>query len=360
MTVDREGSSLRVAIAGGGWYGCHLASSLKAHDVEVDLFEKNDQLFGEASGNNQFRLHQGLHYARSAQTRHQSRDGYHRFVERYPRLSQSVASNIYLVPRQTSLIDFETYFSIMLSSGISVEKVPLDVIECIDARRFEGAVRCDERVVLTNRARDHFAQRLNGAAHLGHVVERVESRDDHVLVDGQCYDYFIDATWGAFDTDQPGAVPVFYEPTLLLYYRYRGGCGQHRVFPAVTLVDGALWSIYPTEDPQQFTLSSVTHTPLGHCKTKAQAYALLASADNVLVQRKRLAMETEVAPYMPAFQDLFEFVGPQFAIKTKPCGLTDNRACGVEFEQRRIRVQSGKIDNIFFATDRVLGALLSH
>ena len=88
---------MKVAIAGGGWYGCHIASSLKAFDVEVTLFEKNAQLFSEASGNNQYRLHQGLHYARSAGTRHQSRDGYHRFVERYPRLSQSVANNVYLV-----------------------------------------------------------------------------------------------------------------------------------------------------------------------------------------------------------------------------------------------------------------------
>ncbi|MEY8878092.1 MAG: FAD-dependent oxidoreductase [Leptothrix sp. (in: b-proteobacteria)] len=350
---------MKVAVAGGGWYGCHIASSLKAHGVEVTLLEKNEQLFGEASGNNQFRLHQGLHYARSAQTRHQSRDGYHRFVERYPRLSQAVASNIYLVPRETSLIDFETYFSIMLSSGIAVEKVPLSSIECIDASRFEGAVRCDERVVLTGRARDHFAQRLNGSAHLDRVVRRVESFDDHVRVDGERHDHFIDATWGAFGADLPGAQPVFYEPTLLLYYRYRGGCGSHAVFPAVTLVDGTLWSIYPTDDPMVYTLSSVRHTPIGQFDSKAAAYACLAEADSALVARKRAEMEAEVAPYLPAFTDLFEFVGPQFAIKTKPRGLTDNRACGVEFHGRRIRVQSGKIDNIFFATDRILGALVS-
>lgn len=349
---------MKIAIAGGGWYGCHIASSLKAHGVDVALFERHEALFHEASGNNQFRLHQGLHYARSAQTRHQSRDGYHRFVERYPKLSQGVAQNIYLVPKGTSLIDFETYFSIMLASGISVERIPLHSVEGIDASRFEGAVRCEERVVATDKARDHFASRLNGSARLSSCVEDVRDTGCGTLVNGEAFDYFVDATWGAFSEANKD---LFFEPTLLLYYRCRQGghASQNGPrFPAITLVDGPLWSIYPTGREHQFTLSSVTHTPLGACSTKAQAYSLLAATDADTVQRKRLAMEAEVAPYLPAFRDLFEYMGPQFAIKTKPVGLSDNRACGVRFDGRKVAVQSGKIDNIFFATDRILGALL--
>jgi hypothetical protein len=104
----------------------------------------------------------------------------------------------------------------------------------------------------------------------------------------------------------------------------------------------------------------VTHTPLGRCDTKAQAYAALAAVNIDAVAAKRVAMENEVRPYMSAFHELFEFVGPQLAIKTKPRGMSDNRACGVSIEGRRIAVQSGKIDNIFFATDRILGSLLAH
>ena len=348
---------MRVAVAGGGWYGSHIASSLLAHGVEVDLFEKNDRLFTEASGNNQFRLHQGLHYARSALTRHQSRDGYHRFVERYPKLSRAVPQNIYLVPRDTSLIDFDTYFSIMLSSGIAVEKVPLGSLAHLDSARFEGALRCDERVVLTSQAREHFMRRLGDAVHLGQPVQQAIAGDDWVRVNGQRYDHFIDATWGALEEPRFQGTSVFYEPTLLLYYRYRGDPVAD-AFPAITLVDGALWSIYPTEDAHIYTLSSVTHTPLGQCTTKAAAYAMLSEVDEAQVRAKRQLMEQQVRPFLPAFNDLFEFAGPQFAIKTKPTGLADNRACGVEFQGRQVRVLSGKIDTIFFATDRVLGTLL--
>lgn len=347
---------MRVAVAGGGWYGCHIASSLKAHGVSVDLFEKNDCLFSEASGNNQFRLHQGLHYARSAQTRHQSRDGYHRFAERYPKLSTPVEDNIYLVPKETSLIDFDTYFSIMLSSGISIEKVPLNSIEHIDVERFEGAVRCQERVVLTSAARAHFAKRLNGTVNLNHAVTEVRQHSDHVVVDGVAYDHFIDATWGALPGMDNEMGRVYFEPTLLLYYRLREAV--RGPFPAITLVDGDLWSVYPTEDADVFTLSSVTHTPLGRYDQKSDAYDRLAAIDTRLVDEKRGLMEAEVRPYMPDFNEVFAFVGPQRAIKTKPKGLSENRACGVVMNGRCFGVQSGKIDNIFYATDRILGALL--
>ncbi|MCH8179346.1 MAG: FAD-binding oxidoreductase [Proteobacteria bacterium] len=346
---------MKVAIVGGGWYGCHIASSLHAHGVEVALFEKNGRLFDEASGNNQFRLHQGLHYARSASTRYQSRDGYHRFVERYPKLSRTVESNIYLVPKETSLIDYDTYFSIMLSSGINLDKVPLNSIDWLNRSAFEGAIRCDERVVLTSSARAHFESRLDGLVRLHHRVTDLQVRDDKVRIDGEHFDYMIDATWGALSFHATRDQQVFYEPTLLLYYRQRGG---DNVFPAVTLVDGALWSVYPTEDDRMFTLSSVTHTPLANCRSKDEAYAVLADVTSDLVARKRALMEKEVQPYMPEFLERFEFVGPQFAIKTKPRGLSENRACGVDVQGRYIGVQSGKIDNIFFANDRILGLLL--
>ena len=69
-------------------------------------------------------------------------------------------------------------------------------------------------------------------------------------------------------------------------------------------------------------------------------------------------MEAEVRSYLPQFDDLFEFVGPQRSIKTKPRGLSDNRACGVERSGDVFSVISGKIDNIFFATDRILGSVI--
>ena len=110
--------SFKFGIIGAGYYGCHIASSFKALGFDVTLFDSESSLLSKASGNNQFRLHQGFHYARNYRTRVQSRDGYMRFIERYPTLSDSVKTNLYAVPDNDSLVDFLTYRLIMTSSGI--------------------------------------------------------------------------------------------------------------------------------------------------------------------------------------------------------------------------------------------------
>ena len=154
----------RIAIIGGGWYGCHIGSSLKAIGFDVTLFEQHDQLLHEASGNNQFRLHLGFHYPRHYTTRIQSRDGFNRFIERYPQLTQEVPRNIYAVPSKESLIDFLTYRLIMMSSGIEFKEVHYIYPEL---RNIDGALVCKERVILTERARRYFKERLQAALRLG-------------------------------------------------------------------------------------------------------------------------------------------------------------------------------------------------
>ncbi len=335
----------KVGIVGAGWYGCHLASSLASLGFEVTVFDRQSRLMHEASGNNQFRLHLGFHYARHHGTRLQSRDGFQRFIERYPTLSGDIAENIYAVPRQSSLIDFNTYKLIMAASGI-------DYIEMAAApsliQGVEGCLLTRERVILLERARDFFSQRLAGNLELDTEIRTVKNFDDRAEINGRPFDYVIDATWGQL---RRLPIDVFYEPTMLLYYE----CKER--MPAITFVDGPLCSIYPTEDPQIYTLSSVVHTPLGRCATAGEAHVRRAQVGRDLVTAKRIAMEDQISINVPSFRDMFRFVGVQLAIKTKPVGQYDDRSCYVFQDGRVFSVMSGKIDTIFFATERVLSMI---
>ena len=332
----------RIAIIGAGWYGCHIGLALQALGMDVVIFERAHRPFHYASGNNQFRLHQGFHYARHHGTRMQSRDGFIRFMERYPTLSADVAENIYAVPKGSSLMDFNTYKLIMVSSGLNfVELAPRPEL----LRNVEGMVHTHERVILIERARRYFGEKLERALHFNTPVENIVETEAGVLVNGHLYDYAIDATWG----HRGGLpMPVIYEPTLLLYYEAR-----ERV-PAVTLVDGPLCSVYPTEDPAIYTLSSVPHTPLGRFDNAAAAAHCRDSVTADLVETKRRAMETQISVNMPGFGDRFRFMGIQLAMKTKPIGNFDDRSCHVSRQGRCFVVMSGKIDTIFFATERIL------
>lgn len=336
---------LSVAIIGAGWYGCHIALSLRGLGLDVAVFEQHDRPLHEASGNNQFRLHLGFHYPRHHITRVQSRDGFMRFVERYPQLSREVTENIYAVPREDSLIDFATYRLIMTSSGIDFREVRETSVLL---RGVDGLMLAGERVLLIERARRFFTERLGSVLNLGTRIGQVEERADGIHIGGTRYDLLVDATWG-HRTGLP--MRFFYEPTILLYYE------TDDPFPAITLVDGPLCSIYPTEDPGLYTLSSVPHTPLGRFDDAQEARRVRDSVTAATVAQKAQAMEDQVSRYVPEFRERFRFVGPQLAVKTKPVGRFDDRSCYVFRRGRTFSVMSGKIDTVFFATERILAAI---
>jgi glycine/D-amino acid oxidase-like deaminating enzyme len=337
--------SYSIAVVGAGWYGCHIASSLQALGLAVTVFDRAGRPLHEASGNNQFRLHQGFHYARHSNTRVQSRDGFLRFVERYPNLSKEVPENIYAVPEHESLVDFQTYRLIMASSGIDFTELRSP---SVGLRGIEGALLVSERVVMLERAREYFRRRLGGSLLLNHEVTAVEETERAVFVNGVKFDFLIDATWGHY---RPLPVAVTFEPTLLLYYE----CEEN--FPALTLVDGPLCSVYPTEDPKVYTLSSVPFTPLGCFADADAAQSFRDQVDGNMVSERTRSMTQQVRRYLPEFVDRFKFLGPQISIKTKPLGMHDDRSCYVFRQGRVFSVLSGKIDTIFFAVERILSLL---
>jgi hypothetical protein len=335
-----------IAIVGAGWYGCHVAGTLSSLGFSVTLFERNKRILHEASGNNQFRLHMGFHYARHSGTRIQSRDGYMRFMERYPALSGAVPNNIYAVPHRESLMDFATYKLVMTATGLDFREIQEAIIPL---KGVSGMMLTPERVLYIERARVYFTKRLGSSLVLDHTVTNVENVADGVVVDGQKFDFLVDTTWGHLNRPP---IDIFYEPTLLLYYE--GAPGQ----PALTLVDGPLCSVYPTEDPNIYTLSSVPHTPLGIFATGAEARAFCSTeVTQDLISAKRKLMEAHIQQYAPDFLERFRFVGPQISIKTKLIGSHDDRSCYIYQNGPRFSVMSGKIDTIFVATEKIIAAL---
>lgn len=341
---------MKIAVIGAGWYGCHLSVLLRRIEIDVTVFERNSTIFSGASGKNQNRLHLGFHYARDYKTRMQSREGFSRFLERYPHLSAPVSKNIYAVPEQDSVLDFLTYKTIMASSGIEFRELDVELAESYGLARVSGLLNTNEQVVATNRAEQHFSRRLSDILRLNTPVtlDDIVEHENHVEVFGERYDFVIDATWGKLTKTN---IKTFLEPTLLLYYET-----QDDDF-ALTMVDGQLCSIYPTDQEGIVTLSSVPHTPLGTFDNPAKAEAFLDGLNDSDVQAKRLEFEEQIRTYFPNFDDIYRYIGPQFSMKTKPFGAQDNRACYVFRNGRIFQVMSGKIDTIFVAAELILSQI---
>jgi hypothetical protein len=85
----------KIAVIGGGWYGCHIARFLALAGYDVTLFESSDDIFKGISGKFGIRLHVGPHYPRSEKTRKSCREGYAEFIKTYPDLVVEHAYSIY-------------------------------------------------------------------------------------------------------------------------------------------------------------------------------------------------------------------------------------------------------------------------
>ena len=188
---------------------------------------------------------------------------------------------------------------------------------------------------------------------MGHSIKNIEHLGSKLKVDGEVYDYVIDATWGAFTALNPELINYFYEPTILFYLRLK----LNGKFPAITLMDGSFASIYPTEVDNVYTLSSVEHTPCGKYFHKRDAYDFLENISNEFIENKWDLMQKEISLYVENFNEQFELIKPQFSIKTKPVSKSDDRSLRLKRIGNYFSVLPGKIDNIFQASDWILGEL---
>lgn len=74
----------RVAVVGGGIYGCAIAVDLARAGADVDLFEARSDLLDGSTSRHMGRLHSGYHYPRSDATATEARDTAAAFTARWP------------------------------------------------------------------------------------------------------------------------------------------------------------------------------------------------------------------------------------------------------------------------------------
>lgn len=319
---------MKIAIIGGGWVGCHLAHKLRTKH-KVTLFEKNEELFDETSYRNQNRLHYGFHYARNFKTRELCNNTFSKFMEEYAFLTKEVKNNLYCVPNNKSIIDYETYKEIFKNFNLEEIKTSFKDIE--------GCINTNERYIDFDLAKKFFNETLSDIF----VREKIDKGKLKKI--SKNYDLVINATNNEIkDKHNKNS---FFESTVSLLYRKI----NETEFDALTMVDGMFFSIYPYQN-DVYTVTDVEHTPIKKLKTLDHTKY---SIDKSLLEKKKKLIEDKIKHYYPDFSNDFIYNGYFISIKSKIISTSDERYPVITFSGNVLNCFTGKIQGIYIIENTI-------
>lgn len=321
----------KVAIIGGGWTGCHLASRLMTQ-ADVTLFERNEGLISEASLVNQNRLHYGYHYARNHETRMLCQNTFQQFINDYGTVVKDVSNNFYAVSSDESLLDAETVR--LIFNGWPHKEEDFGFLQ-----HSSLLMNTVEKYICPIAAGEHFDKLLSP------IVRREHISENTVTLLKEDYDLVLDCT---NNTLLPPLDNAYFEAVAMSIYRPL----KPLPFGALTYIDGPLFSIYPYGS----SLFSLSHVKLGVIETSDSSLLFRGLKDEDLHPRQEL-VEEHVARYWPAFLESFDYAFSVVSMKAKTKNASANRAPVTRREDNLFSFYTGKIQGIYAIEKIVIEAL---
>jgi hypothetical protein len=322
---------MEIAIIGGGWVGCHLAHKLK-DTHKITLYDKNKTLFSETSFNNQNRLHLGFHYSRNSKTRNLCVNTFNRFLKDYSFLTKELSKNLYCVPKNESIIDYETFKEIF--NKYDINEVSTDL------KNIEGCINTNERFINFKEANLFFNNELNCLV-INEFVDELK-----ILKLQKEYDLVINCTNNHIKDKIHNS--SFYELTITLIYEKISEIN----FDALTLVDGKLFSIYPYQK-NEYTITDVEHTPIKKFKSVKKLNKFIETLNYNIIKDKRRLIEDRISNYYCDFRKNFKYKTYFLSTKSKIENLSDDRSPIISVDDNLINCFTGKIQGIYLIEDYI-------
>lgn len=250
---------MRVAVIGGGMFGCMSAIRLAEDGHDVTVFERKQRLLRGASRNNQNRLHLGFHYPRDERTARQCVEGFDRFRAAFPGCVKSDFVNAYFIASEGSLTTPEQYLAFADRVGLRYEMLDLDSFRP-EVRGVSMGVSVDEMVYdVASLCRDvtRSLDELGVGVAYDTAVERIQRNRHGFALLGLVYDAVVNCTYADSDRlgEQLGIEPVErqYEYTRVAIVE----CDHPPV--GITIMDGRFMTLLPFGHTGRFLLYHVDH-----------------------------------------------------------------------------------------------------
>ncbi len=337
---------MRIAIIGGGFYGCYLAFKLKnkfKSKYKVDIFEKNNDLLKEAAINNQWRLHLGFHYPRSKQTIRQCVKGYKLFVQDFNKYIFYPKWNLYLIHKD-SKTSFKQFLKIYKKFNLKIKKFDLNKLNFLrNTSDYLGAIKTKEGVIKFDKLNNFLKKKIINSCKLflNTQISNINSQKGKLkdqkgnIYDN--YDYILNCTYTNPNLGNNKKFKIKYELVGMVEAK-----NPFYKKIALTIVDGPYISIYPRTN-KTVSLSSVKFTPIKKVLTQKNIYKL----EKKILRKKDLYMNKIVKDVKKYFISNLNIKIVKFILSTKVKILNDNqdqRPTLLTKNNKVFNILCGKID----------------
>lgn len=338
---------MRVAVVGGGIFGCAIAIELAQSGVMVDLFEVRSDILGGATARCQARLHRGYHYPRSDETAAAAREGFDEFLARWPEVVEHApGKHFYAIAHgsKTSPGDYLSFCERMWL-GYTVTTHPM----VYNARLL---IQVGEAMINADILRRLLWRDLGRAGVTVHLDVRLDGWP------GQGFDRVVWATYG-----QPWPIPLRYEICELAIVELGRYANE-----SIVVLDGE----YVSLDPWRRGLyalydvkHSVHHANVGSAPEIPDEYAELIARPGLLrsdLTKHELMLESAgrfLRGLDPGGRGVSIYHGSMYSVRAvlPDVDATDTRPTLIDVRGDQISVLSGKICTALAAAKSVRSAI---
>lgn len=341
---------ISVAIIGAGWFGCHIGYKLIQKNFRVKIFEKEKDIFQNASGNNTNRLHLGFHYPRSFQTRKMSYEGYKKFIKEYPNLSFPLKNNIYVIAKsKLNKIKSDMYEKSLLHSNLKFSKLDSKKTDLINVDKIYNT---NERAIDLKKAKKFFKKKLKKNIFLKNEITSIKKIKKKYKIDNEIYDFVINCSYQ--QSFKLKNFDLTYEHVLISLYR-----SKNKNHKSYTIMDGPFYTLLRW-DKDLFGLYSVKDSRIITSKN----FDKVSKSFKKFTKKRGDKIKEKILKgflnFYPNFRNNFKFVKNLYSIRTIMKNKKDARICLVRNNDNFIDIMSGKIDHIFYAYDEVLKCIKTY
>lgn len=346
----RNSKVKKIAIIGAGWFGCHIATELKKEKYKITIFEKEEDIFKNGSGNNTNRLHLGYHYPRSKITRKMSYDGYQKFINTYPMFSKPLKKNIYAIAKDKSnMMTSKKFENSIKQSKLKLSNISLNNIDLINITK---AYNTNERQIDHKKAKNFFKKKLKQNLLLKKDIKIIKEINKKYVIDNKTFDYVVNCSWQ--QSFKSNDFDLTYEHCLISLFK-----SKNKKHFSYTIMDGPFYTLLQWSS-NMFALYSVKDS------------RVLISKDFKKINRskKKISVKDQIKikdkiingflKFYPGFKKNFTFIENLNSIRTIVKNKKDARVCVVKNNRNFINILSGKIDHIFYAYEEVLKCIKTY